>query len=493
MAHTAARAPDGGQRLPVAVWLVCGAVGVLLVGVSARYGFHRDELYFVVAGRQLDWGYVDQPPLAPLLARLADMLPGPITPTVLRILPAAAAVAASLIAAVLARRFGGGRLAMAFAAAAVGGMGVMLAAAHLFSTATFEILAGSLLVLATARLLDGADPREWLWAGLVAGLAALNKFTVVGLAAALVAGILFSPGRRVLASGWAWAGGAVAAALASGTLLWQAAHSWPQWEMAAAIRADNDGPAAFLVLQIVGLSLLLAVPAVAGAVLLWRRHGGRWRAFPVALLSATVGYAVVGGSFYYTAPLYVPLLAAGGCWLADLRPRPRVALAAACGVAIGATALIALPILPPERLGAVNEVNGELGETLGWPELVDQVAAAAAALPPRQRQGAVVVTGNYGEASALLVLGEGRDLPPIASGHNNYWLWGPPAHEPGAPVIAVGGAVAQLSGHCPDMVEVGRIGNAAGVANEEQDQPIALCPGTTEPLESLWPSLRHYD
>src|SRR4051794_30740498 len=63
---------DERVRLPGPVFGIAGAVVVLLLAVANRYGWHRDELYFLEAGHHLQWGYVDQPPFTPFVPRLAE-------------------------------------------------------------------------------------------------------------------------------------------------------------------------------------------------------------------------------------------------------------------------------------------------------------------------------------------------------------------------------------------------------------------------------------
>jgi hypothetical protein len=62
------------DRVPVLAWVIAAVFVAVELAVSGRYGFLQDELYFIVAGHHLAFGYVDQPPLAPLLTRVTGLL-----------------------------------------------------------------------------------------------------------------------------------------------------------------------------------------------------------------------------------------------------------------------------------------------------------------------------------------------------------------------------------------------------------------------------------
>src|SRR5438034_9013984 len=58
------------------VLIVSFSIATLLVHLltNGRYGYFRDELYYIACARHLDFGYVDQPPLSILVLRLSQLL-----------------------------------------------------------------------------------------------------------------------------------------------------------------------------------------------------------------------------------------------------------------------------------------------------------------------------------------------------------------------------------------------------------------------------------
>ncbi|MGI5253168.1 glycosyltransferase family 39 protein [Actinacidiphila glaucinigra] len=351
---------------------VAGAVAAVLTALSGRYGFHRDELYFLVAGDHPAWGYVDQPPLTPLAARLSTAVFGD-TPAGLRVVATLACAVTVVTVAAVARELGGGRAAQVLAAACTAVSGFVLAVGHLVSTATFDMLAWVVVCWLLLRLLRTGDRRLWLALGAALGVGMQNKYLIALLALSLLVALLATGPRQVLRGRWPLAGAAVALAVALPSLWWQAAHGWPQLTVAGGISADDgaENRVLFVPQQIVFLSPVFVPVWIAGGLRLWRDPALRWaRAFVPAYLLLAVVVVVSGGKPYYCLPLLLVLLAAG-CVTSVSRPRvmwPAVALTAVI------SALISLPVLPPGVVGAVNGVNKEQGEQIGWPHLADAVA-----------------------------------------------------------------------------------------------------------------------
>ncbi|MGY1822679.1 glycosyltransferase family 39 protein [Geodermatophilus sp. SYSU D00079] len=474
---------------------LAAGVALLLVAVSGRYGYHRDELYFLRAGREAAFGYVDQPPLTPLLAAALDALaPGSLV--ALRVPSALAAGAVVVLTGLLAREFGGGRAAQLLAAAAIGVSAFLLAVGHLLSTSTVDLLVWTALSWLLVRALrDGGA--VWLAAGAVAGVGLQNKLQPAFLVAAVLLGVLAVGPREVFRSPWPWLGGALALALWSPNLVWQASHGWPQLALAEAIAAGSSGTSEpwylFLPFQLVLVSPLLVPVWVAGWVRLARDPGLRpWRAFAVAYAVLAAGFLLTGGKPYYLAGLYPVLLAAGAqpvlAWVRRGTGRVRAGLvAAALALSLVVDALLMLPLLPVGALARspVPAVNYDAGETVGWPAFAATVERARQRLPAGRP--VAVLTRNYGEAGAVDRFAPG--LAPAYSGHNAYWSWGPPGDEVTA-VVAVGFPEEQLRRWFGRVEPAGRVDNGVGLDNDEQGVQVWVAADRLVPWAQIWPHLR---
>ena len=408
---TAAGQAAGPQAVPAfdrRVLIAGAVVFAVLMAVSARYGFHRDELYFLDA--HLQASYVDQPALAPLLARLSRALFG-LSVTGLRLWPALAAGGAVIAGGLTAREFGGGRRAQLLAAIGVGTMPVLLGAAHIANTTAYEFLAWTFMALFTVRVGRTGDQRWWLAFGLAAGLGVADDHSAAFFAIAIVIGILLSGGRRFLQNRWFAAGALIAIVFEIPDLWWQAQHGWATIAMTQALNGENGGAgniAVFIIGQLTLVSLAMIVVWVIGLRFLWRSRQPMWRALAWAWGLLFVIFAITTGSkTYYLAAAYVPLLAGGAVaidgWLAA-RPGRLRGLLLATALTTAVSVPIVLPVLPASDIAWTYKTNQTLGETVGWPQLVRTVAATWKSLPPAQRANAVVFTADYSEAGAINVL-----------------------------------------------------------------------------------------
>ena len=483
-------------RLPVGA--VALAMVVLLVATINQYGYHRDELYFRLLAGHPAWGYVDEPPLTPMLAKASIALFGDHLWSI-RIAPILCAVAIAVLAALLAREFGrglGGTGAQALAAAGTCST-LVLVGGHLLSTASVDLVAWLLVILFALRALLRGEPRWWLAAGLAAGLGLYNKQLVVLLLAGLGVGLLIAGPRRELRSPWLWAGVGIALVVGAPNLIYQVANDWPQAKMAAAI-ADNKGDddrVQLLPFQLLLLGPVLVPVWVAGWVRLFRAPGWRpVRAFAWAYPVVCLVVLITGGQPYYPFGLLLALYAAG-CVVVVERAGGRWSrwLVAAVAVTVATSVLFALPVLPVRSLPApIAAINPADKDSIGWPEYTRQVAQAYQALPAADRAVAVLVASNYGEAGALDRYGPGYGLPTVYSGHNELYRFGPPP-DSATVVVFVGMSRVADSGWFGSCTTAGRLDNGVGVDNEEQGRPIIVCRDPRQPWHDLWPRFQHYD
>jgi hypothetical protein len=504
---TALEAPATATRAARPPWLgiaVIAAAGFAAeMAVSARYGYARDELYFLAAGHHLAFGYVDQPPLTPLLARISAAAFGN-TLVGFRVLPALGLAALVVATAAMSRMLGAGRTGQLLAALAAATCAEFLGAMHELTTTMPDFVFWAVTLVLVMRLLASQDPRWWLAIGGCVGVGSEAKWNIAFLAAALAAGFAVTDARRLLRSRYLLIGALIAAALAAPDLIWQAGHGWPNLDVFRALQGSaGHNRAVYWPAQVLFTGPVLAPVWITGGI--WSLRSAAARNFRPVAIGCVIAIAlqfVLGGKPYYPGGAYTFLLAAGSVplerWLAARRPLAgRIKPAAARGAAMLAGAVIAAPValsvLPARTLHTVplQKVNYDLAETIAWPKEVALVAREYESLPGPQRAQAAILAGNYGEAGAIDRYGPGLGLPQAYSGANTFWLWGPPPAGDRS-VIAVNVDPALLHREFAHVRLVATFWNGLGVSDDEQGAQVFVATGLRSSWAQAWPAFRDY-
>ena len=488
------------DRLPALVWVIAALLVALELAVSARYGFLQDEMYFIVAGHHLAFGYVDQPPLTPLVSRVTGIFG--VNPTAVRIVPALAGGLVVVAAAKFAALFGAGRFGRVLAALITACTPLVLALAHLGITEALDLLAWTAVLLCVVLALWRHQPRWWLGAGIAAGLGLEDNNLMLLLLITLAAGIVCSGYRPVLRTRWPWLGAGIAAVIWAPNVIWQATHGWPQLAMASALHQSGSTPsdyAAGVPAQLVFAGLLVIPLVIAGYVRLWRAPELRFLAVTCTLLVIYVVVWVPGRQYYAQGTVAV-VVAAGSVaaegWAARARPARRrlrtgiLVAAPLVGMAVLLPAV--LPIVPATDLHDVPAQDKvSTADTVGWPQLTRTVAAQDAALVRAGQPPTSIFTDNYGEAAALDVLGSGYHLPPVLSGHNAFWMWGP-GRASDRTVLFVD-SLSWLQPYFAHCRVLSTYDAPYHVHNDFTDLQIGVCTGPMAKWRGIWPHLKHYN
>jgi len=494
--------PSSGlsARLSASVAAIAVAQLVLLIATSSRYGYHRDEMYFIVAGSHPALGYPDQPPLVPLICwAMNHLAPGSLL--VLRLPSALMAAATTVLAGLVAREIGGRARAQVIAASCAAVSGFALATGHFVTTTTFDLLSTTAVCWMLIRAVMRHSGPSLLAAGVLAGVGFEAKPQVAFVAVIAVAMLGFVGPRWPFHSLWMAAGVGAALVLAAPYAVWQAAHGWPQLTVAANIGGSAEGGrAGFLPFQLVMVSPVLIPVWIAGLAVPFRRTSLRGLRFvPLLYGVLALAYLLGNGKAYYLASMYPALLGMGALPIAEWTTRSRrtvrtILLSAGVALSLVVSAFIALPLLPVTKLqgSAVMALNPDQGETVGWPRFIRTVSTAWNSIPAAERGHTVIFTENYGEAGAIDLLGGAHGLPRAYSGHNGFTEWGQPSSNATAALLLGYQNPADAAPYFGDCATVATIDNGVGLNNDEQGLLVMLCHPTSS-WATLWPQLRHYN
>lgn len=285
--------------------VIAGAVALVHIATNGRYGFHRDELQFLSDARHLDWGFVSFPPLTPFLEHIGLGLFG-LSMVGLRLFSVIAQSTAIVVTGLMARDLGGGRLAQITAAIAIFLSPVPLFNGTEFQYTSFDFLWWVLTAYFTIRLLKSDNPRWWLAIGAVVGLGLETKYSITFLIAGILGGVVLSRARRHLASGWFWAGIALALLIFLPNFLWLVRHDFISYQFLQHIHARDvriGRAQGFLRDQFLFCINVFAAPlAIAGLVLYIRDHRYRMLAWMFLIPFMLFGSGR-GGDITWPAPI----------------------------------------------------------------------------------------------------------------------------------------------------------------------------------------------
>jgi hypothetical protein len=496
---------------------------ILNIAVHGRYGYFRDELYYIACSNHLAWGYVDQPPLSIFILKISRMLLGDSLYGI-RFTAALAGAIVVVLTGLMVKKLGGRRFAQGFAALGIALSPVVLGnGARYFSMNAFDLLFWALAGYIVIAIIRDDNPHRWILFGVTAGLGLLNKYSMLFLGFGLVVGLLLTQHRKHLISKWFWIAGLLAVVLFLPHVIWQVQNGYPSLEFIR--RASHEKNIAmnyldFTISQFLMTGFIQSIFWLSGLYyFFFHAQGRKYRFLGWMYLAVFAVIALNNSKAYYLTPVY-PMLLAGGCvlWEKVLSGSGRAwrrSVTVALMVIFSLLVMpFTIPVLPVESLINYYKMMGitpkaeersSLGvlpqyyaDMFGWEEFTAAIAGVYQKLTPDEQAHCVIFVRNYGEAGAIDFFGKKYGLPKASSGHNNYWLWGPPHVDMKVAIIL--GNSRDLQENFNDLAGHGRFEKAELAATTscrycmpyENDRQIFLCRKPTFTFTQIWSGEKNF-
>jgi hypothetical protein len=475
------------------------AAGVIAlhVATNSTLGFHTDELYYLDAGRHPAFGYVDFPPVVPLLARLETGLLG-ISPWTLRLLPSLLGGFLVALSGAYVRRLGGSLGLQGIALLSAIAAPFLLGSNWVFQTVTFDQVTWMVALYWFLCLVMDRRPRYWIYLGITLGIGLEVKFTILGLIAGIVIAVLLTPSLRMeLRTRYPWIAAAIALLIWAPNLAWQVVEGYPTLIYLANHRGSGGGPITYLIELAVYFFFLIPL-WLAGMISLFRSQ--LLRPIGIACAVPLVLFLFVGKSYYAAGTIPIALaqglMVLSGLERPKLRSRLQIAVVVASVLEFVVFFFLVVPVTPPDRIHAANldAVNEVFADSVGWDDVANQVTTIYRELPASERGDTVIISAYYGIPGALWVYGQvngyGDELPAVVSPQLSDWYW-LPSNLTATYALMIDYQPSEVAWMCASPTLIAHLTVPYHVKGLEQGAPVTLCQ-LKAPISQVWGRLRNF-
>jgi len=471
------------------------AVGVIALHLATNrtLGFHTDELYYLACGLHPALGYVDFPPIVPMLARLETGLLG-VSPWNLRVLPSLMGGFLVALSGLYVRRLGGSLLLQGIALFSGIAAPYLLGTNWVFQTVTFDQVTWMVSLYWFLCLVTAQRARYWIYLGITLGIGLEVKYTIVGLIAGIGIAVLLTPPLRTqLRTRYPWIAAAIALLIWAPNLAWQVVEGFPSLIYIANHRASTGGPVAYLIEFVVYFFFLLPL-WLAGMISLFRNP--RLRPIGSACAVPLVLFLFAGKSYYAAGT--IPVALAQGLMVISRIKRPKVrsglqiAVVVASVVEFAAFFFLVVPVTPPDRIHTtrLDTVNEVFADSVGWDDVARQVTTIYDDLPASERAATVIISAYYGVPGALDVYDSPSDRPVAISPHLSAWYW-LPSNLTATYALMVDYQPSAVAWMCTSPKLIAHLTVPYDVQGLEQGAPVTFCE-LKAPIPRIWGKLRNF-
>ncbi|EAY31271.1 ArnT family glycosyltransferase [Microscilla marina] len=478
-----------------------------------QYGFHRDELLYLVQGHHLSFGYMEVPPVTAWLGRLARTIGGD-SLLAMRTLTALAGLCTLWLTVQFVRKLGGSLFAQVLAVVCILASPAFYRHHTLFQPVVFDQLCWLLVYYFLLHYLLSHQPRYLLWMGAAAGVGMLTKYNMLFCVGGIVLAMFATNHRKLIASPWVWAALGVSGVILLPNIFWQYQHDFPVMDHFKGLyKKQLQGMTAgdFLLAQLRMHQYITAPVWLLGLWYFLQQKSLRWLG---GAYLATLGLFIIAqGQAYYFNGVYPLMFAGGAVFIAQQieKNKAKLLIRPVLALVIFTLGMVVMPYgtpfltidqlikytqaldinpITPLPNGRVQNLTSDYADMFGWREQVKVVADTYTKLSKTEQEHCLIWGENYGEAGALHYLGKPYGLPPAISVHGSFYLWG--AGNPNAQLaITVGLSPKDMRDLFEEVTLIQRFKHPYAI-DEEHNIPILLCRRPKQPLGTYWKKWRKY-